>query len=96
MMKRIKNIFKLTLVTALLLTTLSGAVAVQAAGPGGPKDGGHPRIEERDHGGRDRGPDHDRYRDDHKDPKEEVDSANKKANWALGVAAVAAVIAITK
>lgn len=93
MMKRIKNILKMTLITTLVLTTFSGAVAVQAAGPRHDRPGWEQRDDRRDH--RDR--DWDRDRKDHKSKtQEDADDANKKANWALGVAAVAAIIAIAK
>lgn len=93
MMKRIQKVTKMTLVMTMMLTMLSGAtVAVQAADhrPLRP-----PQWEQRDN------PRHDRpdYRENnHRKSKaqEEVDSANKRANWAIGIAAVAAVIALSK
>lgn len=95
MMKRIKNILKMTLITTLVLTTFSGAVAVQAAGPRHDRPGWEQRDDRYDR-------DRDRYDRDHRDrdrksdAQEDADDANKKANWALGVAAVAAIIAIAK
>lgn len=87
MMKRIKNIFKMTLVLALMLTTFSGTAAIQAAGPRAPY-----HWDQRD----DRNRHHD-WDKDHRDRDEKKnDNANKKINWALGLAAVAAVVAIAK
>ena len=55
MMKRIKNILKMTLITTLVLTTFSGAVAVQAAGPRHDRPGWEQRDDRyRDHDRRDR------------------------------------------
>lgn len=100
MMKRIKSMLKVTLITALVMTTFSGAVAVQAAGPKHDRPGWEQRDDRYD---RDRNNRHDReYERDHRDKdrksdaQEDADDANKKANWALGVAAVAAIIAIAK
>jgi hypothetical protein len=88
MKKHIKNIIKMTLVMALMITSFMGAVAVQAAGPG-PQQ----RLEQRD----DRP---DMHRDDnhrhHRDRDNSDSNSNNKVNWALGLAAVAAVVAITK
>lgn len=100
MMKRIKNILKMTLIMTLVLTTFSGAVAVQAAGPRHDRPGWEQCDDRyRDHDRRDRDRrDHDKdWKRDHKSKtQEDADDANKKANWALGVAAVAAIIAIAK
>lgn len=91
MMKRIKSMLKVMLITALVMTTFSGAVVVQAAGPKHDRPGWEQRDDrhDRDHNNR-----HDKDRKS--DAQEDADDANKKANWALGVAAVAAIIAIAK
>ncbi len=95
MMKRMQNILKMTLIMVLTLTTFSGAIAVQAAGPRP-----HQQWEQRDDRNRNDRPAPPRRDDRHWDKKDnakdEADSANKKANWALGIAAVAAIIAVAK
>lgn len=94
MMKRLKDFLKVTMVLAVILTTFSGAVAVQAAGPRHDRPGWEQRDDRyRDH---DRDRDHDDKYKTREELQDDADSANKKANWALGVAAVAAIIAIAK
>lgn len=100
MMKRLQRISKMALVMALLITSFSGSlVAVQAADPWHRDN----RWEQRDD--RDRWNDrdhrndrHDRWdkNDEKSKAQKDADDANKKANWALGIAVVAGIIAATK
>ncbi|MCH4188231.1 MAG: hypothetical protein LKF74_01870 [Megasphaera sp.] len=95
MMKRMKNIIKMALVTALMLTSFTGAVAVQAAGPG-PQQRWEQRNDRPDWHRDDH---YDNHRDNHRDRYErnkKDSNSNNKVNWALGLAAVAAVVAISK
>lgn len=102
MMKRIQRIGKMALVMALLITSFSGSlIAVQAAEPWHRDNRWEQRDDrdqwDRDHRG-DRPDRHDRWnRDDEKTKaQKDADEANKKANWALGIAVVAGIIAATK
>lgn len=103
MMNNIKRLSKVALVMALLVTSFSGSiVAVQAAEPWHRDN----RWEERDDRDqwhhRDDRPDypkrHDRWNkeDEKTKAQKDADEANKKANWALGIAVVAGIIAATK
>ena len=104
-MKKFNNIVRMMLVLVVTLMTFSGAaITAQAAGP---RD--YPqRWEQRDSHWDNR--DRDNRRDDrdwqkdqrnwekhHKSQaQKDVDKANRKANIAMGVAAVATIIALTK
>lgn len=93
MMKRIQKMTKMTLVLTMMMTMLSGAtVAVQAA------DHRPPRPSQwEDRWDNHRGDRPDYHRNDRKSKaQKDADEANKKANWALGISAVAAIIALSK
>lgn len=103
MMKNIKRMSKVAVVMALLVTSFSGSiVAVQAAEPWHRDN----RWEQRDDRDRwdhrddrhDRYDRHDRWNkeDEKTKAQKDADEANKKANWALGIAVVAGIIAATK
>lgn len=93
------HIIRIALVLVITLTTFSGAaLTAQAAGPRPPQ-----RYEERDahwkqlQKERERERDQRRWEKDHKSSSQrDADQANRKANIAIGVAAVAAVIALSK
>lgn len=95
------HIIRIALVLVITLTTFSGAaLTAQAAGPRPPQ-----RYEERDahwkqlqkERERERERDQRRWEKDHKSSSQrDADQANRKANIAIGVAAVAAVIALSK
>ena len=93
MLKNMKRITKATLVAALMMTTLSGGVMVQAAGPGGPGD---PRMEQRMDRHDDRGFHQDRYERSHHEapPPRYHDNDNSTAELALGIAAITAAVVI--
>lgn len=110
-MKTLSKAFKMVLVLVVALMSFSGAtITAQAAGPQGPQQRWEQRDDRNRDWQRDRNRDNDRdwerdrrdnrddgnWKDKYDDQKKKADSANKKANWALGVAAVAAIIAIAK
>lgn len=100
MMKRLQRISKMALVMALLITSFSGSlVAVQAADPWH-RDNRWEQRDDRDYrNDRDHRNDrHDRWdkKDEKSKAQQDADDANKKANWALGIAVVAGIIAATK
>ena len=91
------HIIRIALVLVITLKTFSGAaLTAQAAGPRPPQ-----RYEERDAHWKqlqkERERDQRRWEKDHKSSSQrDADQANRKANIAIGVAAVAAVIALSK
>ncbi len=91
------HIIRIALVLVITLTTFSGAaLTAQAAGPRPPQ-----RYEQQDdhwkHWQKERERDLRRWEKNHKSSSQkEVDRANRKANIAIGVAAVATVIALSK
>ncbi|MCI5531791.1 hypothetical protein [Megasphaera elsdenii] len=91
------HIIRIALVLVITLTTFSGAaLTAQAAGPRPPQ-----RYEQQDdhwkHWQKERERDQRRWEKNHKSSSQkEVDRANRKANIAIGVAAVATVIALSK
>lgn len=106
MMKNIKRMSKVAVVMALLVTSFSGSiVAVQAAEPWH-RDNRWEQRDDRDrwdhrddrHERYDRYDRHDRWNkeDEKTKAQKDADEANKKANWALGIAVVAGIIAATK
>lgn len=91
------HIIRIALVLVITLTTFSGAaLTAQAAGPRPPQ-----RYEQQDyhwkHWQKEQERDQRRWEKNHKSSSQkEVDRANRKANIAIGVAAVATVIALSK
>lgn len=89
------HIIRIALVLVITLTTFSGAaLTAQAASPRPPQ-----RYEERDAHWKQLQMERDqrRWEKDHKSSSQrDADQANRKANIAIGVAAVAAVIALSK
>lgn len=106
-MKKFNNIVRMMLVLVVTLMTFSGAaITAQAAGPREYPQRWEQRDSQWDRHDNDR---HDRRDDrdwqkdqrrwekDHKSQaQKDVDKANRKANIAIGVAAVATIIALTK
>ena len=97
-MKKFQNIMRMALVLVVTVATFSGAaLTAQAAEP-------RPYNQQWEH------QDNDRHRDNHNDkkdknhkkykndwnPKKDVDQANRKANIAIGVAAIATIVALSK
>lgn len=98
-MKKFNYIVRMMLVLVVTFMTFSGAaLTVQAAEP----HSHSPRWEQRDdrdyrHHDGDWEKNRKRWEKDHKsESQKKVDKANRKANIAIGVAAVATIIALTK
>lgn len=87
------HIIRIALVLVITLTTFSGAaLTAQAAGPRPPQRYAHWKQLQKE-----RERDQRRWEKDHKSSSQrDADQANRKANIAIGVAAVAAVIALSK
>lgn len=79
-----------------MLTTLSGGIMVQAAGPGGPGGPGGPRMEQRMDRHDDRDFHQDRHERSHREapPPRYHDNDNSTAELALGIAAITAAVVI--
>lgn len=99
MMNRIQKLAKIILVMVVMVTSFSStAMVAQAAGPRHDNQRWEDRWNRNDRrddwNHRD---DRNWNKDDHKtQAQKDADEANKKANWALGIAVVAGIIAATK
>lgn len=100
-MKKLQNIMRMALVLVITVATFSGAaLTAQAAEP-------RPYNQQWEHQDNDRHRDNHndkKYKNDWKEkekpgksnPKKDVDQANRKANIAIGVAAIATIVALSK
>ncbi|WP_419061820.1 hypothetical protein [Megasphaera sp.] len=96
-MKKFQNIMRMALVLVITVATFSGAALTAQAAEPRPYD--QQQWEQQDNN---------RHRDNHNDkkykndwkekenPKKDVDQANRKANIAIGVAAIATIVALSK